>query len=988
MTTTTPAILEYLGNASVEYAGKLATVADAAEKWLEYVPETFPHYTTHTIRHSEAILSALSRLLFVDGDAGEPVLALSDAETYVLACGAYLHDAGMVVSAAEQERIVQSGEFQTWIAPGGPGHARHERIAENRASTTDDYRLLRADRQLRFLIADFTRRSHHTRSAGLVLAMHEQFAQLDFGDNSLRQTIAAICAGHGLNRNALEDPFAYPDRRDLRGSQVNVRLMAILLRLGDLLDMRQDRACPLGMYAGSPLPSDSLPHWTKYAGIQHQLVAPDRIELRAECQTQDEHRFFYDWCRWLVDEVQYAAGSVPRMARHRTWVPPHASLDGPTPTITISPAAGAHYLPREWRFELDQQTIFERLVRDIYAGGFTFVRELIQNAADATRCRIYGMLGESDRGPTSPTSIDEKVRAQFPLRVSVRWVEIELEASGEVENRQELAVEDDGFGMDEEAITNYLLQVGKSFYQTPAFSRQYGFTPVSRFGIGFLSVFAESQHVVIETLKETANAEPIRMTLTGPRQYILTERGDRPLPGTRITVRLDKPLVPGQLTTFVRSWCRRLEFPVVVDDFGQLTTVEAEDPTAYLVTIPAVDNGEFSIRSFPVDRTGIEGELYVFAYTDERGESWSLRQWARGTYLETHPSGEIPVLPARLLAIGGISVSESSSEFSTASYRLDYRTGRDDLTLEREHLRFMRGVDIGPDRAVRDRWAEILSEHLASGRARFGDKPWRYRQRLASEFDFPAYWESVDGLIPVAGESPKDVSVLAFSEIEEFWVAKSPWRTEYQVELPDRDVIVDAATLSTLPRELSERVFSNASLIGVDGLGSWILTHWRREGEHASDKVEICSIAFGNMDRLAVYYDDVPSSGRLALNVSNPLGRWALSVFDADSPSEPATRLRKLLVDASQRWSSHPRLRQFVDEWKSNGMEPAPPDGVQIDEQTVAAYRNVSYPPRPGLDPLTSARFRSSDARSGPGARGQSADPATKARPEKRSSST
>jgi hypothetical protein len=136
LTTTNPAILDYLANASVEYAGKLATVADAAEKWLEYVPETFPHYTTHTIRHSEAILSALSRLLFVDGDAGQPVLALSDAETYVLACGAYLHDAGMVVSATEQERIVQSGEFQTWIAPGGPGHARYERIAENKASTT------------------------------------------------------------------------------------------------------------------------------------------------------------------------------------------------------------------------------------------------------------------------------------------------------------------------------------------------------------------------------------------------------------------------------------------------------------------------------------------------------------------------------------------------------------------------------------------------------------------------------------------------------------------------------------------------------------------------------------------------------------------------------------------------------------------------------------------------------------------------------------
>lgn len=55
-----------------------------------------------------------------------------------------------------------------------------------------------------------------------------------FDDLVLQRTIADVCVAHGLRTHELEDQERFPDRRDIRSDAVNVRLIAILLRLGDL----------------------------------------------------------------------------------------------------------------------------------------------------------------------------------------------------------------------------------------------------------------------------------------------------------------------------------------------------------------------------------------------------------------------------------------------------------------------------------------------------------------------------------------------------------------------------------------------------------------------------------------------------------------------------------------------------------------------------------------------------------------------------------
>lgn len=363
------ALMIYLRYRALVYHAKVLELREAIEGWLSYIPHSFPHYTRHTIRHSDEIVRQLSKLLFQDEDATRPVLPLTGVETYLLVAAAYLHDAGMVVSDREKLEILQSDAWKSWVSNSNPGAIRWSEIQNLRHGKEPDDSLIRdflADLETRFLIAEYIRRAHHLRARTVIEQHQAMLGRFAFDDLVLQRTIADVCVAHGFRTHELEDNERFPDRRDIRGEAVNVRLMAILLRIGDLLDMSADRACPLLLNAACPLPADSLAHWTQYQRITHRLTAPDRIEIRAECRNQSEHRVLQDWCQWIVDEVHAARTLLSRSNRHHAYELPLAENEGNNKTIEVRPAADANYFPSSWTFQLDQDAVFQRLIYDAY----------------------------------------------------------------------------------------------------------------------------------------------------------------------------------------------------------------------------------------------------------------------------------------------------------------------------------------------------------------------------------------------------------------------------------------------------------------------------------------------------------------------------------------------------------------------------------------------------------------------------------------------
>ena len=756
---TDTAIFRYLHASNTSYAGKVIDLRKTVAGWLEYIPATFPQYTRHTLGHSEAVIGQLSHLIFKEDDPDQAVIELSAVEAYILIAAALLHDAGMVCSQADKAAILESADWSQWIAAS---RSRQEQLAalegfrEGGSPENPQVRDLLADYGLRQMIAEYVRRTHHTRIVPMLEQHEDSFASFAFGDASLLQTIAAVCESHGLSSSELDDSRRFPDRRTVRDEEVNVRLMALLLRIADLLDVSPERACPLVQRAAAPLPEESVAHWDQHQRFRHRLTAPDRIELEAECKTAAEHRLVRDWCQWIVDEVASAHTLMAGTHRHAGWKPPIARMDGHDPSISVAVAPGASYIPSDWTFELDPIAVVNRLVTDVSAAPLFFVRELIQNAIDATRCRISDVVrGQSGTPPQDIRQVDHALRTAHALRLELSVQTRADPVSGGAEEVQELSIEDRGVGMSKRVIERYFLQIGRSYYTTPDFRAQYEFAPTSRFGVGFLSVFRVSDHVTVQTATTedvAAKSGGLCLALTGPRGYVLTESGDRGAPGTRITVRLAEPLDQGRLTDMVRELCRRVEVPIEVSDLGSESVIEPERPESFCweKPVPETDGHLVSVRSHPIEVPGISGELYVVAYRDQSGaEAWSRTRWLEQSYIVEHPGDPLPDLPEPAAFVNGLSTGWiGGGAFRPLRLRLDYRRPAPSLGLERNSVApVVQNVEGDPD--VVDALAAVLDEHLNVTPLAQGQEAWKYLNRMADEFPLTAYWLERDGVVPL-----------------------------------------------------------------------------------------------------------------------------------------------------------------------------------------------------------------------------------------------
>lgn len=154
------------------------------------------------------------------------------------------------------------------------------------------------------------------------------------------------------------------------------------------------------------------------------------------------------------------------------------------------------------------------------------LRELIQNAADATRAaRALGIL-EADEGR----------------------IDIEIEERGD---EKWLHVTDQGIGMSRYVLTDVLLDFGRSLWSDTAVRREWaglsasGFKSVGKFGIGFFSVFMLGDEVEVTTWQANKGKnEQLKMllrdkTLSRPIISQVIEGDCLKKHGTKVSIKLN-----------------------------------------------------------------------------------------------------------------------------------------------------------------------------------------------------------------------------------------------------------------------------------------------------------------------------------------------------------------------------------------------------------------------------------------------------------------
>ena len=737
-------LIDLLHKKNVTYYTKILELRDSMKTWLGYIPNTFPHYTDHSIKHSDSILNKLSQILFIDNDINQCKINFSAIELFVLCSAAYLHDCGMVIADDEKAKVLQLDGWKKWIASEGVSQ-RYKSIENLRHTDKGDkavYNFL-ADTQLRYLIAEYIRKQHHYRVKDVLTLNSDLLGNILLNDKNVLETIGDVCISHGISIQELSNKKIYPEERTLQDELINVRLISCLLRIGDLLDTSGVRGCQIARNAAGALPDDSHAHWDQFNRIEHSVLTNNKIEYVIKCNSQHEHNLLHDWFNWLVDEVVGLNTWLPYSKRHKDWLPPIVSIGNENSTILIDKSDSANYRVVDWKFNFNHEKIIELLVSKIHTGSFGFVRELIQNSLDSMRCRS---AVESNK-----FKIEERViKNNYKLTINITKDFIVNDSSGEHLEVINFEILDDGLGMNEEILTKYFLQIGYSYYTSSEFKKKsFSFSPMSRFGIGFLTVFSVSNDVEVETSMSDGDGErsSIYLEIKSPSNYILVEDRKVLKQGTRIKVKNISGVVAQDVINYIVDFCKMVEFRIEINFDGKAIIVNQEDNgSCNFIVEGRADSGEvFNVESLSIDTEVIKGSLYLLEYKINDKIYLNKVNWAERNYAETHLNARPVILPKSFLARNGLNIYSISSNGITSN-RLNYLG--DDVN---ENLSRSMGNNVLFEvKKETDLLLELyLYFHLENDWNNLDRESLDYKLSLCSLYSVFDFWKNIPGTVEV-----------------------------------------------------------------------------------------------------------------------------------------------------------------------------------------------------------------------------------------------
>ena len=170
---------------------------------------------------------------------------------------------------------------------------------------------------------------------------------------------------------------------------------------------------------------------------------------------------------------------------------------------------------------INSENIFPIIKKWLYSDHDIFYRELISNGCDAiTKLKKLEMMGEWEK----PEDME------FKIQVTVNPEE------------KTIVVEDNGMGMTEDEVDEYINQIAfsgaqdfLSKYKDKANEDQI----IGHFGLGFYSVFMVADKVTIDSLSYRKDAKPVHWESEGGTEFDMKD-GDKEGIGTRITLYLNE----------------------------------------------------------------------------------------------------------------------------------------------------------------------------------------------------------------------------------------------------------------------------------------------------------------------------------------------------------------------------------------------------------------------------------------------------------------
>lgn len=524
------------------------------KKWLtsllEWTISSYPTYSYHNQSHADAVLHNIERVL-----GTERIKELSASDCFAILHAVYLHDIGMSISARERSNMMKDDRFiELILSMENSGDADMRKAAESvlktRYTSYHDVSSRERSKKMKML---FDEKLDVYYGLGQLMSEYQRTIHADkVKDRMHNWTLKPEQLGNGFSVSGIPlriflriadcasihtssgiEPVLNLPKED-NGYVLDTfhpRFVAVMLQLGDVLDMDNDRFNPFSSEFAGSFPRTSMLHFKKHNAIRQLNISPKLIQIYADCDSQEVLRMVRMECESLEEILKNASYYWAEIAPN--------NLSGGLPTLEQSKILlDGQRVPGELvkaQFNISQVRAFRLLEGgNVYGGNFVFLREIIQNAIDASKlqswedyiyhCRLKERkilhddvenvelgLNASEKEILSEIDVwDYPIELYFEIGIQIRneeeeFVFISLDAASDEDKKRgeygvRFIVKDHGTGISKADLIK-ISNVGSSYEEKKHFIDKMPdwLKPTGQFGIGLQSAFLVTNKVVCRT---------------------------------------------------------------------------------------------------------------------------------------------------------------------------------------------------------------------------------------------------------------------------------------------------------------------------------------------------------------------------------------------------------------------------------------------------------------------------------------------------------
>lgn len=535
------------------FLNQVKDAINIAENMLPQINNVFNTYTIHGIKHSINVAEYMFDLI---DDAEE----MSDLELVILIYASLFHDSGMIVSDEEISEIKNDNILL--------GHRKYSKVL---AKYKDEKTALQ----------ECIRPVHGFRVHKFVERLMEDnknvFLIPETTNISFHKELALICQAHSEDFSWIINNL----KCDTIKNQycLNAQFIAVLLRIGDYLDIDEQRA-PLYLYKYLKPNDYGNLEWQQHFSIENynkicvnEKIGLKEIVFQGQSDIPSVHRKLLKYFDCINSELLNAVSLCEKYEKKRYLLNLKTNVINKISTLGFNIS--------DFKLSLDYNAVTNLLMGEhIYGSKKYGLREIIQNSIDA--CKTMQETAET--------------HSDFRLQKYEPFIRIVLD-----KDRNQVTILDNGSGMSVDILKKYFLNVGVSYYKSDDYVLQgRKYSPIGHYGIGFLACFMLSDTVEVITRHFEEN-KVTKIEFEKSSEYIcLTYENKYKVQGTEIVLEYEQFIESfgnnyNEIVNFIEYNFLNCEIPIriVIQENGQ-----TEEKSCNLIKIGQVLENSICLNDY------------------------------------------------------------------------------------------------------------------------------------------------------------------------------------------------------------------------------------------------------------------------------------------------------------------------------------------------------------------------------------------------------